>query len=138
MSFSSGRAGALLTGLMLGGCVATSESAKLADEVDQVRSGRSTFMQRTFMTMDEQCRSTRRPTATVVEAPKRGRVETTTQNATAIYEAGPYAHCNDRLGKALAFRYTSEPNYRGPDSFRVRVRYADGEIRHARYNIQVH
>lgn len=128
----------LLAGGLLGGCIATSEQARLADEIDQVRSGQTSFLQRTFMTMDKSCASVRRPSGTLVETPKHGSVTMVTQNASAIYENDEYRHCHGKIGKALAFKYTAQPGYRGPDSFRVRIRYSDGEIRHARYNLNVY
>ncbi|WID94632.1 hypothetical protein QO058_17540 [Bosea vestrisii] len=55
----------------------------------------------------------------------------------AVYGPGPHQHCDGKVGKALAFEYTSNADYRGRDGFEVRVRYSDGEIRHGRYEVEV-
>jgi hypothetical protein len=55
----------------------------------------------------------------------------------ATYGSGPYRHCDGKVGPSLAFEYTSVPDYRGRDSFAVRVRYADGELRHGRFEVEI-
>ena len=77
------------------------------------------------------------PTAVLTQKPQHGTVRMQTRKAAAVYGPGPYEHCDGKVGKALAFEYTSAPDYRGRDSFEVRVRYSDGEIRHGRYEVEV-
>lgn len=126
----------LLCGL-LGGCVSTSGTSS-ADNVERVASGKPTFLQQTYMTMDEHCRPVKRPTGVLTELPRHGKVRMATRNAKAEYGPGDHQHCDGKLGPSLAFEYTSRPGYRGSDSFRVRVRYNDGEIRPARFDVEVY
>lgn len=127
----------LLCGL-LGGCVTSGDGVPPAtDAVDKVASGEPTFLQQTYMTMDKSCRPVKRPTAVLTEQPRHGTVRMATRKAAAVYGPGPYRHCDGRIGASLAFEYTSEPGYRGRDAFEVRVRYADGEISHGRFEVEV-
>jgi hypothetical protein len=126
----------LLCGL-LGGCVTSGEMPAETEAVDKVASGDPTFLQQTYMTMDKRCRPVKRPTAVLTRQPQHGTVRMATRKAAAVYGPGPYRHCDGRVGSSLAFEYTSAPGYRGRDSFEVRVRYADGEISHGRYEIEV-
>ncbi len=124
---------------MLGGCVgsggpATPEGAGL----ERVASGKPTFLQQTYMTMDRRCRPIRRPTGVLTEPPRHGKVRMATKNAKAEYGPGEYRHCDGEPGPSLAFEYTSRPGYRGSDRFGARVRYSDGEIRHAQFKIEVY
>ncbi|WP_186417215.1 hypothetical protein [Bosea sp. CS1GBMeth4] len=122
----------------LGGCVTSGDSVDSApDGIDRVVAGEPAFMQQTYMTMDERCRQVTRPSAVLTQKPRHGTVRMLTHRARAVYGPGSYAHCDGRLGNSLAFEYTSAPDYRGRDGFTVRVRYADGEIRHGRYEIEV-
>ena len=90
------------------------------------------------MTMDERCRPVKRPTGALTEPPRHGKVRMATRSAKAEYGPGDYQHCDGKLGPSLAFEYTSRPGYRGSDSFGVRVRYDDGEIRPARFDVEVY
>ncbi|MGX5736227.1 hypothetical protein [Bosea thiooxidans] len=126
----------LLCGL-LGGCVSSGGTSS-ADGVERVAAGRPTFLQQTYMTMDERCRPVKRPTGLLTEPPRHGKVRMATRNAKAEYGPGDNQHCDGKLGPSLAFEYTSKPGYRGPDSFGVRVRYNDGEIRQARFDVEVY
>lgn len=119
----------------LGGCVTSGDRS--ADGVDRAVAGEPTFMQQTYMTMDKSCRQVKRPTAVLTQKPQHGSVRMLTRKATAVYGPGAYQHCDGKVGKALAFEYTSAPDYRGRDAFEVRVRYSDGEIRHGRYEVDV-
>jgi hypothetical protein len=121
---------------MLGGCV-TSGGGPVTDGIERVVAGEASFMQQTYMTMNERCRQVKRPTAVLTQKPQHGSVRMLTRKATAVYGPGPYAHCDGKVGNALAFEYTSNSHYRGRDSFEVRVRYSDGEIRHGRYEVEV-
>lgn len=121
----------------LGGCVTSGGSDGTADGIDRAVAGEPTFMQQTYMTMDKSCRQVKRPTAVLTQKPQHGRVRMLTRKATAVYGTGPYERCDGKVGNALAFEYTSAPDHRGRDSFEVRVRYSDGEIRHGRYEIEV-
>lgn len=130
-------AATLLCGL-LGGCVTTDGDAPgLAEGAERVASGKPTFLQKTFMTMDERCRPIRRPSGVLTEPPRHGKVRLATRKAGAEYGPGPFQHCNGKVGPSLAFEYTSKPGYRGADSFLVRIRYNDGEIRYERFEIAV-
>ena len=126
----------LLCGL-LAGCVSSGGTSS-ADSVERVASGKPTFLQQTYMTMDERCRPVKRPTGVLTEPPLHGKVRMATRNAKAEYGPGDYQHCDGKLGPSLAFEYTSRPGYRGSDSFGVRVRYDDGEIRPARFDVEVY
>ena len=119
----------------LGGCVTSGE--KPSDGIDRAVAGEPTFMQQTYMTMDKRCRQVKRPTAVLTRNPEHGKVRMATRKAEAVYGPGPYAHCDGRVGNSLAFEYTSRPDYRGRDSFEVKVRYADGEVRDGRFEIEV-
>ena len=130
-------AAALLCGL-LGGCVTTDGTAPGRTEgAERVASGKRTFLQRTFMTLDERCRPVPRPKGVLTEPPRHGKVRLGTRKAAAEYGPGPFRHCNGKVGPSLAFEYTSQRNYRGADSFLVRIRYNDGEIRYERFEITV-
>jgi len=126
----------LLCGL-LGGCVSPSGTSS-ADSVERVASGKATFLQQTYMTMDARCRPVKRPTGVLTELPQHGKVRMATRSAKAEYGPGDHQHCDGKLGPSLAFEYTSRPGYRGSDSFGVRVRYNDGEIRPARFDVEVY
>lgn len=127
----------LLCGL-LGGCGTTDgPTPGQAEGAERVESGKPTFLQRTFMTMDERCRPIRRPTGVLTEPPRHGKVRLATRKAEAEYGPGPFRHCNGKVGPSLAFEYTSRAGYRGPDSFLVRVRYNDGETRPIRLDVTV-
>lgn len=131
--------GLILFCSLLGGCVSSGDKALQGGKgIDRVRAGEPTFLEETYMTMDERCRPVRRPTAVVTERPQHGKVRMATRPAKAVYEPGPYRHCNGKVGSSLAFEYTSSPEYRGRDSFAVRVRYADGELRTGRFEVEVH
>lgn len=130
-------AATLLCGL-LGGCVSSGAPVMTDDSVERVAAGIPTVMQETYMTMDERCRPVKRPTGRLSEPPRHGKVRMVARNGKAQYGAGEYRHCDGKVGPALAFEYTSRPGYRGPDSFGVRVRYNDGEIRDARFKVQVY
>ncbi len=122
----------------LGGCVSSGDRMlEAAEGIDRALAGERTLMQQTYMTMDESCRPIRRPTAVLTQKPQHGKVRMLTRQAAAVYGPGPYQHCDGRIGSSLAFQYTSKPGYRGRDGFEVRVRYADGEISHGRYDIEV-
>ena len=125
----------LLCGL-LAGCV--SSGAGSSEGVERVASGKPTFLQQTYMTMDERCRPVKRPTGVLTEPPLHGKVRMATRRANAEYGPGEYQHCDGKPGPSLAFEYTSRPGYRGPDGFGVRVRYNDGEIRQARFDVEVY
>ncbi|MBN9468839.1 MAG: hypothetical protein J0J10_08715 [Bosea sp.] len=130
--------GIVLLCSMFGGCVTSGgEAVPTAEGVDRVRAGEPTFLQQTYMTMDKSCRQVKRPTAVLTRDPEHGKVRMATRKAEAVYGPGPYAHCDGRVGNSLAFEYTSRPDYRGRDSFEVKVRYADGEVRHGRFEIEV-
>lgn len=130
-------AATILCGL-LGGC-ATSEGTGVsqAGGGERAASGKPTFLQRTYMTMDTRCRAVKRPTAVLTEPPRHGKVRMATRRAKAEYGPGDHQHCDGRVGTALAFEYTSRRGYRGPDGFGVQVRYSDGEIRQARFEVEV-
>ena len=120
----------------LGGCVSADMS--LDGKAPQaVRAGRPTPMEQSFLTLDKNCRPKARPSAVVTRPPGHGSVRPVTRTSEAIYGPGPYRHCNGKLAPALAFEYRSKPDYRGPDSFDVRVRYSDGELRPASYAVDV-
>lgn len=127
--------GLILLCSALGGCVTSGE--RPSEGVDRAIAGEPTFMQQTYMTMDTRCRQVKRPVAVLTQKPQHGSVRMLTRKARAVYGPGAYEHCDGRIGKALAFEYTSDPAYRGRDSFEVRVRYSDGEIRHGRYEVDV-
>lgn len=122
----------------LGGCVTTEGTAPAqADSAERVASGKRTFLQKTFMTMDDRCRPIPRPSGVLTEPPRHGKVRLATRKAAAEYGPGPFQHCNGKVGPSLAFEYTSKRGYRGADSFLVRIRYNDGEIRYERFEITV-
>ena len=73
----------------------------------------------------------------LTQKPQHGSVRMLTRKAKAVYGPGAYAHCDGKVGPSLAFEYASKRGYRGPDSFLVRIRYNDGEIRHERFEIAV-
>lgn len=127
--------GLILLCSALGGCVTSGDPG--AEGVDRVVTGEPTFLQQTYMTMDKSCRPVKRPTALLTQKPRHGKVRMATRKAAAVYGPGPYQHCDGRIGSSLAFEYTSQPGYRGRDGFEVRVRYADGEISHGRYDIEI-
>lgn len=127
--------GLILLCSALGGCVTSGDIS--ADGIDRAVAGEPTFMQQTYMTMDTRCRQVRRPTAVLTQKPQHGTVRMLTRKAKAVYGPGAHEHCDGKIGNALAFEYTSTPDYRGRDSFAVRVRYSDGEIRHGRYEVEV-
>lgn len=123
---------------LLGGCVASGDAARQATTGgDIVASGTPAIMQQTYMTMDTRCRPIARPTAVLTQPPRHGTVRMLTRRAKAVYGPGPHRHCDGRIGPSLAFEYTSAPGYRGRDAFEVRVRYADGELRDGRFDIEV-
>lgn len=127
----------LLCGLF-GGCVTGNESAgREGAALERAVSGRPIFMQQTYMTIDRRCRALKRATAVVTRTSDHGTVRMRTRKAAAVYGPGDYAHCDGKIGNSLAFAYTSKPNYRGRDAFEIRVRYADGETRQARFDIAV-
>lgn len=124
---------------MLGGCVSSGGTASPNEAgAERVASGKPTFLQQTYMTMDERCRPVKRPTGTLTEPPRHGKVRMATKTAKAEYGPGDHQHCDGKPGPSLAFEYTSRPGYRGPDRFGVRVRYSDGEIRHVQFKVEVH
>ncbi|CAN7661702.1 hypothetical protein [Bosea sp. LjRoot237] len=127
--------GLILLCSALGGCMTSGD--KGADGIDRAAGGEPTFMQQTYMTMDTRCRQVKRPTAVLTQKPQHGTVRMLTRKAKAVYGPGPHQHCDGKIGNALAFEYTSNSDYRGRDSFEVRVRYSDGEIRHGRYEVEV-
>ena len=127
--------GLILLCSALGGCVTSGD--KGADGIDRAVAGEPTFMQQTYMTMDTRCRQVKRPTAVLTQKPQHGTVRMLTRKATAVYGPGAHQHCDGKVGKALAFEYTSNSDYRGRDSFEVRVRYSDGETRDGRYEVEV-
>ncbi|WP_353181289.1 hypothetical protein [Bosea sp. (in: a-proteobacteria)] len=127
----------LLCGL-LGGCVARGGAASVDDGTERVAAGRPTFLQQTYMTMDTRCRPVKRPTAVLTAPPRHGTVRMATRSARAAYGPGDHRHCDGRIGPSLAFEYTSRGDYRGPDGFAARVRYHDGEIRQARFAVEVY
>lgn len=127
--------GLILLCSALGGCVTSGDVG--ADGIDRAAAGEPTFMQQTYMTMDMRCRQVKRPTAVLTQKPQHGTVRMLTRKAKAVYGPGAYQHCDGKVGKALAFEYTSAADYRGRDNFEVRVRYSDGEIRHGRYEVEV-
>ncbi|WP_439495488.1 hypothetical protein [Bosea sp. (in: a-proteobacteria)] len=128
----------VLSGSLLGGCVTSGSGAMQGTEgIDRVAAGEPTVLRRTYMTMDERCRPVKRPTGMLTEPPQHGSVRMLTRRARARYGPGPYRHCDGRIGPALGFEYTSVPDYRGGDSFAVRVRYADGELRSGRFEVEV-
>jgi len=125
----------LLCGL-LGGCV-TDKALQAMEGVNRAAAGTPTFMQQTYMSMDTRCRSVRRPSAVLTQRPQHGKVRMLTRKAAAVYGPGAHQHCDGRIGNSLAFEYTSRPDYRGRDSFEVKVRYADGEVRSGRFEVEV-
>jgi len=127
---------AILSCSLLGGCVSSGTGS--SDGVERVAAGKPTVLQQTYMTMDERCRPVKRPTGVLTEPPHHGKVRMATRTANAEYGQGEYQHCDGKPGPSLAFEYTSKPGYRGPDSFGVRVRYNDGEIRQARFDVEVY
>lgn len=130
--------GATLLCSLLGGCVTTDGTAPgLTEGAERVASGKRTFLQKTFMSMDERCRPVRRPSGALTEPPRHGKVRLATRDAKAEYGPGPMRHCDGRVGPSLAFEYSPKPGYRGPDSFLVRIRYNDGEIRYERFAVTV-
>lgn len=122
---------------MLGGCVTSGGASSESDGIDRVAAGEPTFLRQTYMTMDERCRPLKRPTAVLTQPPQHGVVKMATRHAKAVYGPGPQAHCDGKVGASLAFEYTPRSGYRGPDSFEVRVRYGDGEIRAGRFDVEV-
>ncbi len=129
-------AATLLCGL-LGGCVTPGDPAS-SDGVERVAAGKPAFLKQTYMTMDARCRPVKRPTGLLTQPQRHGKVRMATRSARAEYGPGDHEHCDGKVGASLAFEYTSRPGYRGPDSFAVRVRYNDGEIRHARFDVEVY
>jgi hypothetical protein len=130
--------GATLLCGFLGGCVTTEGTAPgQAGGTERVASGKPTFLQKTFMSMNERCRPITRPTGVLTEPPHHGKVRLATRNAKAEYGPGPMRHCDGKVGPALAFEYTAKRGYRGSDSFVVRIRFDDGEIRHERFEVTV-
>lgn len=130
--------GATLLCSLLGGCVTTDGTAPgLTEGAERVASGKRTFLQKTFMTMDDRCRPVPRPSGVLTEPPRHGKVRLATRKAAAEYGPGPHQHCNGKIGPSLAFEYTSKHGYRGADGFLVRIRYNDGEIRYERFEINV-
>lgn len=130
-------AATLLCGL-LGGCVTTEGTASgQVEGTERVSSGKPTFLQKTFMSMDERCRPVRRPSGALTEPPRHGKVRLASRKAKAEYGPGPMRHCDGKVGPSLAFEYTSKPGYRGADGFLVRIRYNDGEIRYERFAVLV-
>lgn len=123
---------------MLGGCVGSGGTA-LQNQAgaERVASGKPTFLQQTYMTMDRRCRPVKRPTGVLTEQPRHGTVRMATKTAKAEYGPGEYQHCDGKPGPSLAFEYTSRAGYKGPDRFGVRVRYSDGETRHAQFKVEV-
>lgn len=123
---------------MLDGCVSPGGMASPSKAgAERVASGKPTFLQQTYMTMDKRCRPVKRPTGMLTERPQHGKVRMATKSAAAEYGPGELQHCDGKVGPSLAFEYTSRPGYRGPDQFGVRVRYSDGETRHAQFNVEV-
>ena len=123
---------------LLGGCVTPDGTAPgQAEGTERVASGKRTFLQKTFMTMDERCRPIPRPKGVLTEPPRHGKVRPATRKANAEYGPGPFQHCNGKVGPSLAFEYTSKRDYRGADSFLVRIRYDNGEIRYERFEVMV-
>ena len=127
---------ALPLSALLAGCAAGSGAATTSN-AERVVSGSPTFLQQTFMTMDARCRPVKRPTGVLTDPPRHGKVRMATRSAAAEYGPGDHEHCDGKLGPSLAFEYTSRAGYRGPDGFDVRIRYNDGEIRHARFAVEV-
>lgn len=123
---------------LLGGCVTSGGTTASEEGAERVAAGKPTFLRQTYMTMDEHCRPVKRPTGMLTEPPVHGKVRMATKNAKAEYGPGDHQHCDGKLGPSLAFEYTGRPGYRGPDSFGVRVRYNDGEIRQARFKVEVY
>lgn len=117
---------------------ADDKALQAAEGVDRAAAGKPTFMQQTYMTMDERCRPMKRPTATLTEPPRHGTVRMATRPAKAVYGPGPNQHCDGKIGPSLAFEYRSRPDFRGRDAFVVRVRYADGELRSGRFEVEVY
>ncbi|SFJ20245.1 hypothetical protein SAMN05216304_105249 [Bosea sp. OK403] len=136
-SFESALGLLLLCGL-LGGCV-TSGDGRLSEAggIDRVVAGEPAVMRQTYMTMDLRCRPVKRPTATLTQPPRHGTVRMLPRRGAATYGPGPYRHCDGKVGPSLAFEYTSAPDYRGHDAFAVRVRYADGELRHGHFEVEI-
>lgn len=125
----------VLAATLLGGCVTSGGTTP--PHAERVASGVPTVLQQTYMTMDKRCRPVKRPTGILTEPPRQGQVRMATRTAKAEYGPGEYQHCNGKPGPSLAFEYTSRPGYRGPDRFGLRVRYRDGEIRRAQFNVDV-
>lgn len=124
---------------MLGGCVSSGGTTSPGEAgAERVASGQPTFLQQTYMTMDTRCRPVKRPTGALTEPPRHGKVRMATKTANAEYGPGDHQHCDGKPGPSLAFEYTSRAGYRGPDQFDVRVRYSDGEIRHAQLKVEVY
>ncbi len=92
----------LLCGL-LAGCVSSGGTSS-ADSVERVASGKPTFLQQTYMTMDERCRPVKRPTGVLTEPPLHGKVRMATRNAKAEYGPGDYQHCDGKLGPSARLR----------------------------------
>ncbi len=103
-----------------------------------VGSGEKTTLGGSFLTLDpDTCASKTPPTGTIITQPKHGSVGKIIARSHAQFPRGPMRHCHNKIGNALTFQYTSTSGYRGPDSFTVRIRFNDGEIRHQTYRIQV-
>lgn len=124
---------------LLGGCVTSNRGlSPESDGIDRVAAGEPTFLRQTYMTMDERCRSLKRPTAVLTQPPRHGTVRMATRHAKAVYGPGSQAHCDGKIGTSLAFEYTPRSGYRGSDAFEVRVRYGDGEIRPGRFDVEIY
>jgi hypothetical protein len=125
--------------LALGGCVSSSESAfRALDAPKRIAAGKPTALDRGYLTFNDKCQPQPRPTGRLVGSPSHGSAHVIKRHAAAIYGPGPYEHCNGKVGPALGVEYTSHPDYRGPDAFEARIRYADGEIRIDRFVVEVY
>jgi hypothetical protein len=101
-----------------------------------IRPGTSRTLQSGFISMNAQCRQLPLPRLSLVEGPSYGRVAFGVGRAHPSFGPDGHQHCNNRIGKASAVVYRA-PMQQVDDSFTVRVRFSDGEIRQQSYSIQV-
>lgn len=130
---------ALSVGLV--GCgtdMATRDIAPVSREgVSIVPAGREITLERSYMTLDKQCRPKPLPRLTIEQQPAHGRAWPIAGPSQPNYGPGPYQHCNSRMVQAAAIRYQANANYRGPDSVVVRVRFQNGEVHSERVPVTV-
>ena len=83
-----------------------------------------------FTTIDSHCRSTTTAAITILQRPRHGTVRLTLGNGE--IEMGGRSNlsrCNDLQTRGSFVVYTPHRNFRGTDTFRVLLRFEDGEHR---------